>query len=217
MTRTPDYLAARNERVAKRIADAQAAFEAGFLSKAAQKRALDDLNRAYDMIRETAHDAQIDHANADETGPLCTDYQARGEFFASCDLPFDLHQVRDRHVAIIEEWSADHAPVVRDLIALRAAIKAAEIAPAPVNEEKERVEAIRQTIVDEMARRQAQFVEALDLGRKFGGLPVTVSAHWVHGHKGAIFLRHFFYLNGRLTPLNVIIAAAQRLEAEKKQ
>ena len=194
---------------ADRIATAQAAFEAGFSSKAAQKRALDYLNRAYSTVRESAHLEQI------KAAPSFDDQAARAAHFAANDLPFDLHQVRDRHVDILIAWGAPLVEV-RAMIDLRAAIKSAEIAAPVVNERKEKVETVRRTIVEEMQRRQAQYVEALDIARLFENLPVSVNAHWVHGHKGAIFLRHFFYLAGRLTPLNTIIAAAEQAQRERE-
>lgn len=184
------------------LADAAAAFEAGFISKAAQKRALDDLNRAYSRARDEATNAML-AAKRDAGGDVSADYW---------ELPFDLHNVRDRHVAIFTAWTPGHA--VADMVAMRAEIKAAAIAAPVVNETKARVETVRRSIVEEMERRKAQYVEALAIGRLFGGLPVSVNAHWVHGHKGAVFLRHFFYLRGRLTPLNTIIAAAEQLERE---
>lgn len=194
---------------ADRIATAQAAFEAGFSSKAAQKRALDDLNRAYSSIRDAAHLEQI------KAAPSFDDREARAAHFAANDMPFDLHQVRDRHVDILVAWGASVVEV-RGMIDLRAAIKGAEIAAPVVDERKEKVETVRRTIVEEMQRRQAQYVEALDIARLFENLPVSVNAHWVHGHKGAVFLRHFFYLAGRLTPLNTIIAAAEQAQRERE-
>lgn len=198
---------------ADRIAAAQAAFEAGFASKAAQKRALDDLNRAYETIRDAAHTAQIKAAN--NNPGLNNHGENRIAFFAANDLPFDLHQVRDSHIEIIAKWG-DEAQTVRDLIALRAAIKAAPTAPAPAKPEIEvRAQAVRKSIIEEMEARKAQFVEGLEITRMFNGLPVSVNAHWVHGHKGAQFIRHFFYLRGKLTPLNMILAIAEAHEAEK--
>jgi membrane-associated HD superfamily phosphohydrolase len=67
-----------------------------------------------------------------------------------------------------------------------------------------------------MEGRKAQFVEGLEIARMFNGLPVSVNAHWVHGHKGTNFIRYFFYLAGELTPLNMIMAIAQAHEAEKE-
>mgnify|MGYP006976758686 CR=1 FL=1 len=199
---------------ADRITEAQASFEAGFLSMAAKKRALDQLNRAYDAIREAAHGAQIDHANGNPA--LNSVGENRFSFFRENDLPFGLHQVRDRHVEIIEKW-AGLGQTVREMIALREAIKEAEIAPAPAKPEiEQKAEAVRKAVIDEIEKRKAQFVEGLEVARMFGGLPVAVNAHLVRGHKGAIFLRHFFYLRGKLTPLNMIIAIAEAYEAEKE-
>lgn len=195
-----------------RIALAQDAFEEGFLSKAAQKRALDQLNRAYSAIHDEVHGAVITQANIDF--PEACD--ARWTLFNDNETPFDLHQVRDRHIVIIEKWT-DHGAVIRDLIALRAAIKAAEIAAAPVNEEKAKIETVRKSIIEEMEMRKAQFVEGMEIARLFNGLPVSVNAHWVYGHKGARFIRHFFYLRGKLTPLNMIMAIAQTYEREQEQ
>lgn len=193
-----------------RITAAQTAFEAGFLSKAAQKRALDELNRAWSNIHDDIHHAVIKQAN-DTWQHNC---EERWAFFRENETPFDLHQIRDKHFPTIEKWS-DHGPIVRDLIALRAAIKGAELAPAPVNEEKAKIETIRRSIIEEIEMRKAQFIEGLEMARHFKGLPVSVNAHWVYGHKGARFIRHFFYLNGKLTPLNMIMAIAQTLEDER--
>jgi hypothetical protein len=196
-------------QIEDRLAAAQDAFDAGFQSKAAQKRALDELNRAYFSIRDAAHTEQIKGA------PSFDDQAARRAHFNANEMPFDLHHVRDLHIEIIAAWGGNPV-LVRDMIALRLAIKAAEIAPPPVNENKVRVETVRKSIVEEMERRHAQYVEGLDMARHFGGLHVSVNAHWVYGHKGAVFLRRFFYLAGRLTPLNTIVCIAEQLEREKE-
>lgn len=211
-----------------RIEIAAAAFEAGFLSMAAKKRAQEELSRAYTTIRDGAHSASIKFANG-----LGLDGEARTAHFNEFDLPFDLHQVRERHFPLIVRWAGqDAAELVSDMISLRNAIKDAPMAPAPVKPEVEvKAAAIRQSIIDEMEARKVRFVEALDLGRYFAehfprlnkdgtdaapaaSLPVTVNAHWVWGHKGAQFARHFFYLNGRLTALNTIMAVAEQLNRE---
>lgn len=199
---------------ADRLALAAAAFEAGFQSEAARKRALDDLNRAYSSLHNKAHDAQITHANSDET--LSTDQQARCEFFQINRTPFDLHQVREAHIEIIARWSgAEAAALLRDLIALRAAIKAAEIIRHERPAQEARAEQIRKSIVEIMEARQQSYIEGLELSRHFKNMPVSVNAHIVHGHKGAVFYRYFFYLAGKLTALNVIMAIAQTLEEER--
>lgn len=116
-------------RYEERIEAARAAFEAGFRSKAAQKDALSRLNRAYCIIRDMARDAVRDYAFTEIPGAEGADYIARNEIFRDNDLPFDLHQVRYHHVAIIEQWTG-LGLVVREMFELREAIKAAEIAAA---------------------------------------------------------------------------------------
>lgn len=199
-----------------RIATAQTAFEAGFFSQAAKGRTLADLNHAYTAIRELLTHAIL-KARTEETHEAATaDYYA---------IPFDLHQVRDRHFEIAAKYAHADFGIVRDLIALRAAIKDAPMAPAPAKPELEiKAEKVRLSVIEEMERRKTLFVEGLDITRlwnemfprKDGGiaLPVSVNAHWVHGHKGARFVRHFFYLHGKLTPLNTIIAIAETLDRE---
>ena len=200
---------------ADRIAAALDALDAGFPSEAARKRALDDLNRAYCSIRDAAFDAicsavrQIAAETADDDA--CT------ALFRENELPYDLHQVRDRHFPILERFGAQHA-LVSDLVALRAAIKAAPINPAPQRDPAgQRAETVRKSILEELQRRKETYVRGLDLARRFGGLRVSVNAHLVYGHKGAVFTRNFFYLNGELTALQTIIAIADTLERETAQ
>ena len=199
-----------------RITEAQASFEAGFLSMAAKKRALDQLNRAYHAIQNAVSDAVRAHVFAEIPGTDEDDYAARSKIFRANDLPYDLHQVRDHHIEIIEQW-AGLGQTVREMIALRAAIKEAKVAPAPAKPEiEQKAEKVRKSVIEEMERRKAQFVEGLEVARMFGGLPVTVNAHIVRGHKGAIFLRHFFYLRGKLMPLSTIIEIAEAYEREQE-
>lgn len=212
---------------AERIASAQAAFEAGFLSMAAKKRAQDELNRAYETIREAAIDGVRAFARNEAPGTDEAAYAIRNGIFRANDLPFDLHQVRDAHIVTIRKWRGDEAGMIRDMIALRAAIKDAPLSPAPAKPEIEvKAEQVRRTIMEEMERRKALYIDGLDITRTLNeifpradgkiALPVSVNAHWVHGHKGARFIRHFFYLHGKLTPLNTIIAIAETLEREQE-
>ena len=128
------------------------------------------------------------------------------------ELPHTLHLVKDIHFERVAGIPA-FAPV-RDLIALRAAINAAEIIPVERSPQAEKVEAVHQS---EMERRKTQHVGGLDMADRLGGLPVTVNAHMVTNDKGKTFVRHFFYLSGKLTPLNTIIAIAEQLEKGQKK
>ncbi|TXH17844.1 MAG: hypothetical protein E6R03_03210 [Hyphomicrobiaceae bacterium] len=192
----------------------------GFLSEAARKRALADVNRAWDVLKNEIHERILSEADGKfvPAGETLNDeeWAARRNWINAqgyWDLPDYPHTYRaEKHAAFFGDLNAK----ALEAIQLRDAIKTVDIA-APVKDEgKASIVAVRKTIVEEMERRKAQYVEALEIGRHFGGLPVSVNAHWVHGHKGAVFLRHFFYLAGKLTPLNTIIAAADTLEREKE-
>jgi hypothetical protein len=205
-----DRLARQIASIARYVDEAQNGFEAGFLSEAARKRALDSLNRAYNEIHDMVHDAVI--AEANERWP--DGGEARHAFFDRYEIPFDLHQVRDRHFVAMADYPAFHQ--VRDLIALRAEIKAAEAAKFERNPDAVKIEEVRTSIISEMEKRKAQFVEGMEIARLFNGLPVSVNAHWVYGNKGARYLRHFFYLRGKLTALNMIMFIAQEYEREQE-
>lgn len=211
MSKTTEYRAAR---ITKLITEAQAAFDAGFLSEAARKRAIANLSTAYQMQRDNAHDACIDAANGAQ--PL--EGQARVDHFNAFDLPFDLHAFRPKHFPTLVRWAGQNeAELVSDLLAMREAMKAAPvgIAKAAPSALEAKEAQVRETVREFMDRRHADYLHALDIGHLFGGkLPVSVNAHTVWGHKGAVFTRHFYYLAGKFTALNVIMAAAQTLEDE---
>ena len=79
----------------------------------------------------------------------------------------------------------------------------------------EKVETVRRSIIEGMERRKTQDVDGLDMADCFGGLPVTVNARMATNDKGIVFVRHFFYLRGKRTPLKTIIAIAEKLEQEQ--
>lgn len=186
------------------------AVNAGFSSKAAQKRALDSVSRAWDLAKEEFLVAVRKAAPYQTfTGELTQEqWNDRGDHFAANDVPLDLHNIRDRHIELMEKV-AGNGSIVCELVELRNAIKAAPIdfvakptaSPFQIRAEK--------TIAEIMARRGTQYARGLDLGELFGFLPVSANVHIVHGHKGAVFFRTFYYLAGEFTPLNVIIAAAE--------
>jgi hypothetical protein len=192
------------DRFARYLDAATAAFEAGFKSEAARKRALEDLSHAYEITRGAVMNAILKARTPETEEQNSDDYWA---------IPSGLHQVRDRHFDIAARYDAGFV-ITRDLIALRAVIKAAPLVVVERDATEARVETIRKSLLEEIERRGAQYVHALDMGRAFGGLRVTVNAHLVHGHKGTVFVRHYFYLLGVLTPLQVIMAAADTLERE---
>ncbi len=174
------------------------ALNAGFASVAAQKRALDNVSRAFDLCKSSIQNA------------LLADRSIGGDNWRELyyNVPA-LHNWKERHAADYE-FSGVTATVA-ELVDLRNAIKAAPInfvakpEPSPFQVRAEK------TIAEIIERRGAQYLRALDLSEIFGGLMVSVNTHVVHGHKGAVFYRSFYYLAGEFTPLNIIIAAAEEL------
>lgn len=201
------------------------AFNAGFTSKAAQKSALDDVSRAFDIVSGEVKKAVLARR------PFIADTATREEFVtwheafrASIDgaiyyeAPFYLHLIREKHISLIDQAGFGvEARTIESLIDLRNQIKAAPVNP-PVRdtatiEAKARVE---KSIIEIMQKRGEQYARALNLGELFNGLPVSANSHWVVNQHNTQFVRTFYYLAGELTPLNVIIAAAQELERRKE-
>lgn len=201
--------------------EASKLLDAGFCTKAAQKRAMQCLNYAYDRTRGLVHDTAIDTARGDrwQAGEQPTEeaWKAYWEELNQYEVPFNLHEVRDRHIAICETLGLPGcSQIIRELLDMRQLVKDTPVVPQPRDETKKRVEAIRMDLMEIIAKRREQYVEALDMARHFGGLPVTCNVHWVRHEQGTMFLRHYFYLRGKLTPLQVLLAAADTYAREQE-
>lgn len=170
-----------------------------FAAKSHQKEALGELNSGYQMLRENNFQFSIDSLS-------------REDYFA---IPFDLHQIRDKHFRLFDE--AHHADLT-DLITFRVLLKELEVVkPAPKSDRITAKQAeVTETVVDLIERRMAQYHEAVELGRLFGGLPVSVTPHQVTNGYNTTFTRCFYYLDGKFTPLQVIMAAMDTLAREKE-
>lgn len=198
--------------------EAMTAFEAGFLSEAARKRALESLNRAHNQIEESIRKVQLAYFHGmrhSDNGRPEVPAEEQANYDRITDLYYNfpaLHVIKDKHFEAYAEYP--QFAQMRELINLRNEIKAAEIVKheRPANEEK--VEEVRKFVAKTMEERKAEFVAGVELAHIFKGLHVSVNAHWVYGHKGARFIRYFFYLNGRFTALNMIMAIAEQYERE---
>ena len=170
-----------------------------FAAKSHQKEALGELNSGYQMLRDNNFQFSIDSLS-------------REDYFA---IPFDLHQIRDKHFRLFDE--AHHADLT-DLITFRVLLKELEVVkPAPKSDRITAKQAeVTETVVDLIERRMAQYHEAIELGRLFGGLPVSVTPHQVTNEYNTTFTRCFYYLAGKFTPLSVIMAAMDTLAREKE-
>lgn len=187
-------------RADRRFNDAAAALEAGFSSEAARKVAIQDVTRAYDYgFKEAVHTALLAIARDDRSANWDDLYWGTP----------DLHVWKPKHAALFADFAGAVA-FAQTCADLRAAIKAAPITPkAP---KSDRAEAVVSQVRNLIELRKEQFGRALRLHEIFGRLPVTASWHWVINEHGTEFTRVFFYLAGRLTPLNVILAALDATE-----
>jgi hypothetical protein len=170
-----------------------------FAAKSHQKEALGELNSGYQMLRENNFQFSIDSLS-------------REDYYA---IPFDLHQIRKKHFRLFDE--AHHAELT-DLMTFRVLLKELEVVkPAPKTDRITAKQAeVTETVVDLIERRMAQYHEAVELGRLFGGLPVSVTPHQVTNGHNTTFTRCFYYLAGKFTPLQVILAAMDTLAQEKE-
>ena len=186
-------------------------------SKAAQKRVLETLNHAYSQAREIAMVAIRNEApeiTIEDREDVARMVQiiARNSFFNTNDLPFDLHAVRARHIPYFN--AVGIADDVRALIDLREATKSAEICkPAPKNADLAKLEErVRKSVSEIYAMRKNQYEFGLRMADIFGRLDVSVNTHWVTNQFGTTFTRCFYYMEGKLTPLNLILAVLQEHE-----
>lgn len=190
-------------------------FNAGFNSKAKQKQATDYLNRAAEHAAAAFRRVLIDSGRLhSEDGVETKEHQAYW-------FNFDLHLWNaKRKTQLLELYPAaeEFALQMDDLAALRAQVKAAEIAPLPPKGEDERVVRVMTSIKELMERRQQQYARGLELHDLFNGLVVHANVHMVCNQFGTVFPRTYFYMFGTLTPLQVILAVAQKKaeEAEGK-
>jgi hypothetical protein len=170
-----------------------------FAAKSHQKEALGQLNSGYQMLRENNFQFSIDSLS-------------REDYYA---IPFDLHQIREKHFRLFDK--AHHAELT-DLMTFRVLLKELEVVkPAPKTDRITAKQAeVTETVVDLIERRMAQYHEAVELGRLFGGLPVSVTPHQVTNGHNTTFTRCFYYLAGKFTPLQVILGAMDTLAQEKE-
>ena len=198
----------KTRRAEENLARAIAGFEEGFASKAAKQRCLEALNNAYNYTRDLAFDEVLAQAPEDAS--------QRAAFFDDrVDAPFDLHHVREKHApAFPGRWER-----VQELVELRAQVRAADVAPAPVRDTaRDALEArVTESLEQLMARRKAQFITGCALHDIFGGLPVSVNAHYVTNQFGTTFIRRFYFMDGKLTPLNMILAIMETKAREKEE
>lgn len=193
--------------------------EAGFKSKAAQKRALEKCTSMMGLVRNEFSSFYLDSVSLAERNLDLPEHEAAvdlyyaqpntatfGKYLVKAEkaMPWMDKEVLNMLLAYGEQ-----------VVAMIAVVKATEIkAPEPKVSDKEI--AIKESIMDIMNRRGEQYNRCLRLDEMFGRMCVTANVHIVHGHKGTVFLRAFYYVLGNLTPLSVIIAAMEEVARKEK-
>lgn len=199
------------ERFDKHMAQAQDLLDAGFKSKAAKKRAMDAASSAMSEVRSEIQSMYLDQAGEGTEEQRDVYYaQPNGATF-------------QKFLIKAEKAFADHDLTVlltagEQAAALYALAKAAPICP-PVRladtVEVRAEAAVQKSIMAMLEERRAKYDRCLHLDALFGKMGITANVHMVHGHKGTVFLRAFYYSLGVLTPLQVIIAAME--EAKRRE
>jgi hypothetical protein len=188
-----------------RVDFANSALEAGFTSKAGQKGALDQLNRATNILK-----GEVQELTWNFKGDKSREEAMEKAYWMNLDLHVWNQKRRDELLSYLPEAEAI-ADKFDDLAALRQAIKSAEIVKAE-RKADERVEAVQSTIRKMMELRKSQYARGLELHEIFGNLRVSANVHMVRNQHGTTFIRAFYYMDGKLTPLNMILAVAQEIQ-----
>ncbi|APQ14764.1 hypothetical protein BJP27_24445 (plasmid) [Pseudomonas oryzihabitans] len=183
------------------------AFEAGFTSKAAQKRAFDSLNRAASLLKDDVHRLCWDLAKQNAANKERTD----GAYWMNLDLHVWSAKRRAELLGYLPEAEAI-ANQYDDLAALRTSIKSAPIVPVERKQCDVTTKALT-TLRELMEKRGQQYARGVRLTEVFGRLPVYANAHLVTNQHGTTFVRVFWFMLGELTPLSMIMAVLQSPEA----
>lgn len=117
------------DRINKALELAEGGF---FASKAAQKEALDFLNTVYSSIRAEKFDQILNQFwDQFEGTDLEPTFEQRNELCAKTDFPYGLYQVREAKHA---EKFGDAWAQIKELVELRAELKAMEVSPKQVSQ-----------------------------------------------------------------------------------
>lgn len=178
-----------------------------YKSKAEQKRELDQVNRKFEKETDAMRNGMLNLR--DKGNPVLVN-----KYYY--DLPHYPHQWNEGWSKVMSEYFPEEVREVEALVEMRNDIKNTPIDPKPEPKnkaEKKIVESIKVI----MERNKKNYIRGLELHEHFGTLNVYVNAHLVTNAYGTTFLRHFFYMDGKLTALNVILAVLQTIKDKEKE
>jgi len=194
------------------------ALNAGFTSKAGAKQAAADVTRAYQVLERELADACLAMPRDDN------DQMVDAVSAVYWDVPSYPHQFKAKHGDLIRAAFGDRfddlIAKADELVALRVAILAAPVVGPMKDEAKVQAARIVESIKARMDRLNVRYLEAIDLttvfedGFTMKGL--SANSHYVTNDHGTTFLRTYFFLFGKLTPLNLILAAAEEARRQSE-
>lgn len=184
-------------------------FEAGFTTMAAQKQALQDLGRAYEILTQEIQDLYLAIPRAERTEAQDNVYWGLANY---------LNNWKPKHTSLVLNvfpQAEIFTSQIETLAELRETIKSAEIVKVE-RIANPKIATVTKTIHDMVALRKEQFQTGMKLCEVFGNLPVSINWHYVTNQHGTSFIRVFYFMANKLTPLNMILAVLEEQERMAK-
>jgi len=202
-----------------RIDKALAAFNAGFTTKAAKKRALDLVstefrNEVYDVIMNALLDSRPENCHTHEWRQSEKGL-AWNELY--WNVPSYPHEWKGKHSYIHNPLCPEAVETAEKLVEMRDMIKDAEVVKVEKSASKIKIEKIEKSLKEILEKRKESYLTGVRLTEYFGKLDVYGNTHLVVHESGTVFVRTFWYLHGRFTALNVIIAVHEKIERDKEE
>ena len=191
-----------------------------FNTKSAQKDVLDVLNRAYDELREVVQVEHLETVPYEDSRTMQMSPINLRKYNLYCDLPYNLCHFRAKHADEILDMYPNLSNIVdrmNTLVAFREEVRETPIMRVEPKAKDPMTEKVERTIIEIMAKCKADYAHGISLMEMFGYMNVTASVHVVVNQYGSRFHRTFYYMDGRLTRLNVIICVYQEMEDCKKK
>lgn len=184
-------------------------FETGFTTMAAQKQALQDLGRAYEILTQEIQDLYLAIPRAERTEAQDNVYWGLANY---------LNNWKPKHTSLVLNvfpQAEIFTSQIETLAELRKTIKSAEIVKVE-RIANPKIATVTKTIHDMVALRKEQFQTGMKLCEVFGNLPVSINWHYVTNQHGTSFIRVFYFMANKLTPLNMILAILEEQERMAK-
>ena len=194
-----------------RIEKAMEIFNNGFTSKASKKKAIELVTREYEEVarRNGIMGKVLDLRSAGRIDDEKSDILYWG-------IP-DLHNWKEKHSKMYTVLFPVEVAYIENLKTIRETFKNADIIKVERKDKEidEKVKKVELTIKQEMERLNKQFINGLNLAKLFNGMSVYAHSHYVINQHGTKFIRTFYYLNGSLMALKMIIAIAENFEKKE--